>query len=230
MYRSFGTILYRTFGCNPLPTAGVLAGRLPHRLSLPTTAFLYLAYMPPATRTKTELLAILTDTFRRLGYDGTSLAALAQATGLGKSSLYHFFPGGKSQMAIEVLEAMAQSLEESLFRPMAAPGSPNEKLRRMLDVVAAFYDNGRKACLLERLTASVDRDQFQSPLRDLFLRWMKALETLARESGVPPAAARARAEDALVRIEGSLIIAAGTGDHMAFARALIAIRRTMLAA
>jgi hypothetical protein len=47
-------------------------------------------------------------------------------------------------------------------------------------------------------------------------------------TGVDRAEARRRAEDAVVRIEGSLIVAAGTGDPQVFRRAIEGIRATLL--
>ena len=41
----------------------------------------------------------------------------------------------------------------------AGGGRPDEKLKQMIDTIDAFYDGGRKACLLGRLTASTNRDQ-----------------------------------------------------------------------
>ena len=185
--------------------------------------------MPAPLLPKPELLARLSDTFRRLGYDGASIADIATATGLGKSSLYHYFPGGKEQMAADVLAALAHTLEANLFAPLSGDGRPDEKLKRMLETIDVFYEGGRKACLLERLTASTDRHNLQAPLRTVFLRWMKAMESLCRDAGLPAATARIRAEDALVRIEGSLVLAAGTSDIKPFARALAAIRKSLLA-
>ena len=40
----------------------------------------------------------------------------------------------------------------------AAGGRPDEKLKQMIDTIDAFYDGGRKACLLGRLMASPNRD------------------------------------------------------------------------
>ena len=54
-------------------------------------------HLPAPLSPKSELLARLSDTFRRLGYDGASIADIATATGLGKSSLYHYFPAGRSR-------------------------------------------------------------------------------------------------------------------------------------
>lgn len=132
-------------------------------------------------------------------------------------------------MATDVLTDLAQSLERDLFAPLADDGRPDEKLRRMIETIDAFYDGGRKACLLERLAASAHRHKLQAPLRWVFFRWMKAMETLCRDAGIPAATARLRAEDALVRIEGSLVLAAGTDDVKPFARALQAIRKSLLA-
>lgn len=183
--------------------------------------------MAATSLTKPELLDRLSDTFRRLGYDGASIADIASATGLGKSSLYHYFPGGKEEMASEVLAHLAQSLERALFAPLEGPGTPSVKLAHMLAVIDAFYDGGRKACLLERIAASADRSRFQRPLRAIFARWMESIAALGREAGLSPKVAEARAEDAVVRIEGALVLCAGTGDTAPFARALAAIRGTL---
>lgn len=186
--------------------------------------------MPAPMLTKDEILRRLADTFRQLGYDGASLSDIARATGLGKSSLYHYFPGGKEEMATEVLAALRGQLEAALFEPLEGPGAPARKLGQMLDTLDAFYHGGRKACLLERLAATADRSPFQRPLHAVFERWITAIAALCREAGIPAAAARVRAEDAVVRIEGALVLCAGTGDHRPFGRALSAIRRSLLTA
>lgn len=184
--------------------------------------------MPAATLSKAQLLDRLPDTFRRLGYDGASLADISAATGLGKSSLYHHFPGGKEEMGVEVLAHLANTLEEALFAPLKTPGDPRSKLSQMLDVIDAFYDGGRKACLLARLAASADRTRFQRPLRSVFERWSASIVALGREAGLSQKVAEARAEDAIVRIEGALVVCAGTDDVAPFTRALSAIRGSLL--
>lgn len=179
--------------------------------------------------TKDEVLARLLETFRRDGYDGASLAAIGRATKLGKSSLYHHFPGGKQQMAEEVLAYLDRALDDELFVPMQREADPAAKLDAMLRTIDAFYDGGRRGCLLERLAASVDRAAFKRPLERAFTRWIASIEELAREAGVRPALARTRAEDAVVRIEGALVVAAGLGDTGPFLRALADLRATLLA-
>jgi TetR/AcrR family transcriptional repressor of lmrAB and yxaGH operons len=178
---------------------------------------------------KAEVLERLLSAFRDKGYEGASLAELSAATGLMKSSLYHYFPGGKEDMAEQVLAHLDRQLATGLFQPLRAAGTPAEKLGAMLDTVDAFYEGGRKACLLERLCASVDRTRFRRPLRRAFTAWMDAVGALCLEAGLPRAVARARAEQFIVRVEGALVVCAGTDDYGVFARTMADLRATVLA-
>jgi AcrR family transcriptional regulator len=185
--------------------------------------------MPAAIRPLEEVLDLLLDSFRTDGYDGTSLARISEVTGLGKSSLYHYFPGGKAEMAAKVLRRLEQQLEQALFLPMRTDETPKKKLEAMLAAVDAFYEGGRKACLLERMCASGDRKRFRRPLQHAFVSWIGALESLGVEAGVPREAAKLRAQDALASIEGALVVAAAIDDTGPFRRALDQIRTSLLA-
>ncbi len=184
--------------------------------------------MPGATNSKSQILDRLMDTFRRDGYDGASLAELSAVTGLGKSSLYHHFPRGKADMAAQVMAHMSVNLERELLAPMRGAGTPRARLEAMLRTLTVFYDEGRKPCLLERLCASVDADGFRTPLTAVFRALIRAIQQLCEEAGVPRAVAKERAEDAVIRIEGSLIVGAGTGDAAVFTRTLGRLRKTLL--
>ena len=73
--------------------------------------------MPASLISKDEVLDRLTKTFRTSGYDGASLARLSESTGIGRSSLYHYFPGGKEEMAQAVLAHANAWLETNNPRP-----------------------------------------------------------------------------------------------------------------
>lgn len=185
--------------------------------------------MPAPTLSKDEVLDRLLNTFRERGYEGASLAELSAATGLVKSSLYHYFPRGKQDMAEQVMAHLDRQLAASLYQPLRSALTPAKKLDAMLEAIDAFYEGGRKACLLERLCASVDRPLFRRPLRRAFTTWMAAVEALCLEAGLSKAVARARAEDLVIRIEGALVLCAGTGDYGVFARTMKDLRASVLA-
>jgi len=183
----------------------------------------------PALLTKDEVLDRLLHTFRERGYEGASMAELSVATGLGKSSLYHHFPGGKIEMAQQVMDHLDRQLASQLFGPLRSERSPARRLGEMLDTIDRFYEGGRKACLLERLCASVDRAQFRRPLRLAFAGWMEAIEALCLEVGLPKAVSRARAQDFIVRLQGALVVCAGTNDLSVFERTIRDLRTSVLA-
>ena len=185
--------------------------------------------MPAPLLTKPEILGRLMDLFREKGFDGASLSDISESTGLGKSSLYHHFPNGKEEIALQVLAHLEEQLERALFEPMRSTATPEKKLDRMLDTIDSFYEGGKKACLLERLCASVDAGRFRRPLGRAFNTWIEAVEALGVESGLPRAVARLRAEDLVVRIEGALVVCAGTGNTSVFARTIRDLRQSVLA-
>ena len=177
---------------------------------------------------KDEVLDRLMDAFRDRGYEGASLSELSAVTGLTKSSLYHYFPDGKEEMAEAVLAHLDRQLTENLYKPLESSQTPAKKLAAMIDTIDAFYEGGHKACLLERLCTVADRARFKRPLRKAFTVWMDAVEALCVEAGLSKTVARARAEDFVVRVEGALVVCAGTGNYEVFARTLKDLRRSML--
>jgi AcrR family transcriptional regulator len=178
---------------------------------------------------KDQVLDRLMDAFRDKGYEGTSFSELSDATGLTKSSFYHYFPGGKEEMAEAVLAHLEQQLEAALFQPLRSAHAPTKKLSAMIDTIDAFYEGGRKACLLERMCTAANRSRFRRPLQKAFSVWMDAVELLCIEAGFSRLISRARAEDFVVRVEGALVVCAGTNDYSIFARTLKDLRRSVLA-
>ncbi len=188
----------------------------------------YNEVVPTASLSRDEVIARIQNVFRDNGFEGASLTEISNVTGLGKGSLYHYFPGGKDDMAVAVLERLDVLMRERVLAPLRGNGTPQARLRAMLRVLDNFYDGGRKACVLGSLVVGASRTRFQNELTTTFVTWIDALRTLAIEAGVKPSEARRRAEDAVVRIEGALIVSAGLGDGAAFKRALRAIELGLL--
>jgi TetR/AcrR family transcriptional repressor of lmrAB and yxaGH operons len=186
--------------------------------------------MATPSKSRDEVLGILLDTFRRDGYDGASLTALSEATGLGRSSLYHHFPGGKEDMVAQVLELVWGWVQREVIGPLRLRSEPPAaRVQHMLETLRAFYVDGNKACIIGRLCASVDRAHFQAPLRKVLLAWIEALAETLMDGGIEPELARERAEDALARIQGSLVLAEGLADPSPFQRTLQRLHRELLA-
>lgn len=176
--------------------------------------------MPTPIMSREEILNRLLSLFRASGYQGTSMSMISKETGLGKASLYHHFPGGKEQMVADVVEYVGGLLQENIIEPLKSKGTPQEKLDKMIDNVESFYAKGKEGCILESLSLCTGSDLALSEIRSQMLIWIKAMADLSTEVGIPKAEAMERAEQAMVSIQGSLIVARATGDQTVFQKSL----------
>jgi len=185
--------------------------------------------MPAPSIPREEVVRRLLGCFQAHGYDGASLAELSKATGLGKSSLYHYFPGGKEDMARAVLDEIDRWMSVHALGPLKGPGSPRQRLARMVAALDGFYAGGRCACVLGNLVVGDSRRLFQKRLRAAFAAWIDALAELAVEAGQSKAHARVWAQDFVLGIEGALVLARGLDDPVPFRRVMRRCLRTLVA-
>lgn len=176
----------------------------------------------PQSVNEDALTARLAAVFRDVGFEGASLALLSQASGLQKASLYHRFPGGKRQMAEEVLAAALGWLEENVLAPLKRDGPAAARLAVVVESLDGFYSGGNKACLLNMLASPRLQDgPFSPAIKGAFEALIDAFAKLARDVGRPPAAAHACAERVVTMLQGSLVLSRGLGSPDPF-RAFLA--------
>lgn len=184
--------------------------------------------MPAPMLSREAVVDQLLGAFRRYGYDAASLGRLSSATGLGRSSLYHYFPGGKEEMARAVLDRVDQWVQETVLSPIEASGTPERRLNQVLAALDGYYGGGTDACLFGNLVVGDARVLFQDRLSAAFHQLIDGMALLAREKGIPAREARQRAEDAVVRIQGALIVSRGVGDPAPFRRVIKQLPQSLL--
>lgn len=167
---------------------------------------------------KGELIIDLLELFRQQGYDGVSISHISKATGLGKSSLYHHFPEGKEQMAKEVLHYIDGAIKQHFVAPLKAEGNPKHKLGEMAKIVESFYDCGRKGCLIDGLTLGDANSLFHQEISKFTESWIEAMADVGVETGLQKKLARERAENAMIAIQGGLIVSRALGNMNIFRR------------
>ena len=176
--------------------------------------------MPRREIDSEKLLDRLMDVFRRYGYEGASLSRIAEATGLQRASLYHRFPGGKAEMVVAALERGYTHLETYVLAPLAETGDPARRVKKMALRLSEFFKGGRQSCLLDTLSLGNESEEVRKHIERSLTTWRDAMARVAREAGLAPGAAQRRAEEALVGIQGTLVVARGAGDSKPFHRVL----------
>ena len=158
--------------------------------------------------------------FREYGYDGATLSKISQATGLGKASLYHHFPGGKDEMVEAVLDYLEQWSGENILPALQGEGDAVTKLTRMCDSLSELYQGGQQPCLFAILQLGSARDVFHAKVKVLLQAWIDAIANVLVESGMDGKLALQRGEDAAIAIQGSLILSLGLDDPTSFRRVI----------
>ena len=184
--------------------------------------------MPAAKMTRDEALDRITEVFRSRGYEGASLRLISEATGLGRASLYHHFPGGKEEMAQAVFVHIGDRVSRDLVAPLSGPGTPRERLERHARGVARLYEDGARNCLLGAMVLGGGAKLFATQIEGQIRGWIGVLSGVAIEDGVPADLARDRATDVVARIQGALIVSRGLGSTDHFHRVLEELPDTVL--
>ncbi|APH54117.1 Transcriptional regulator, TetR family [Granulibacter bethesdensis] len=169
---------------------------------------------------RAAVIAALGEVFREHGYEGASLSLITARTGLGKSSLYHLFPGGKQDMAEEVLADVTRWFEEEVFRPLREQADTKAALTAMIEACIAYFRGGGRVCLVGAWALSDTRDRFRTQIMTYFSAWRDALADALMRGGMAEHIARKRAEEMVALIQGALVAARALDDATLFPRML----------
>ena len=160
---------------------------------------------PPDSRTR--MIASAAELFREQGYSATGFRDVVEHSGAPRGSIYHHFPGGKAQLAQEVVQ-LASDVTARRIERAAADGDP----QAMLD---AFADGWRRQ--LERsdfragcpvVAVAVEADAapgVAAAATEAFERWEALFAQALRKAGIPRARAARIATLAVAAIEGAVI-------------------------
>ena len=175
-----------------------------------------------------NILASLAEVFRAHGYEGATLALISDATGLGKGSLYNFFPGGKEQMADEVLASIDRWFADNIYAPLRTAADPVKGIADMYAAADDYFRSGQRVCLVGVVALGASRDLFGEKVKVYFAGWVDALAAALRRYGDDKSAARRKAEHAVLEIQGALVLARAFNDAKVFSRSLKESERRLL--
>jgi TetR/AcrR family transcriptional regulator, lmrAB and yxaGH operons repressor len=181
--------------------------------------------MPRVMTERAAAVPALAEAFREHGFEGASIAQLCAATGLGKGSLYNFFPGGKEEMAAAVLTDVDDWFTGNIFEPLrnAVPGDP-AVISAMFDAVTGYFRSGRRVCLQGAFALGRERDLFAETIGGYFQQWIASL-TAALRAGRSETAARAVAVEVIAAVQGGIVLSRALNEPDIFLQVIEQARR-----
>jgi TetR/AcrR family transcriptional repressor of nem operon len=160
-----------------------------------------------------ELLLRCANTFRRLGYHGTTMDVLAAACGFTKASFYHHYPN-KEALLRDVLDWTHQVISHTLFAvAFDEKLTPEERLTKMGRKAAKLFQQDSIGCLMGvvAVDATYGKSDLMTPIRSFFDAWSKAFAHLLKDR-VDEAQALQTARQWVADYEGAILLARVYGD------------------
>lgn len=185
--------------------------------------------MAQAKVTDDVVIEQLLNIFRSVGYDGATMAELAQATGLQKASLYHRFPDGKQAMARAVLDYIEAASQRDIVAVLQRTAlTPANRLKTALAAINALYDGGQLGCVLRALSLGSAAPVFQEQIARIFDGWISGFADVARALGKSESGSIQLGQSVVIRVQGGLILAQTLQQPAFFNQLLSAIEADFL--
>jgi AcrR family transcriptional regulator len=159
---------------------------------------------PRRRQSRDELLAALRPVFAERGFDGASLSQLAAASGLGKASLYHHFPGGKNEMAAVLLREAVARLERLAFARLNTSRPATDRLRDFVDGFRDYVSENDGICLIAALNRGGGAELHGETIARQYADWQQRLATVFAEAGFRNKKSRRLAGELLAALYGHL--------------------------
>ncbi|TDD90398.1 TetR/AcrR family transcriptional regulator [Actinomadura rubrisoli] len=186
-----------------------------------------MAAQPSSTESDTRgrIVQAAAALLQRQGYEGASVKPIARAAGASVSSVYHFFPGGKQELAIEAMRYGAAEFSGVLARGLSSSDDPAQAVAAcaLLQAETLKQSDWSDGCPIA-VTAleTVGRvPGIQQTATEALVHWQGMVAAKLEGSGIDPAAARALAGTVIAMLEGAELLSRVTGDDAPFRDAAV---------
>ena len=153
--------------------------------------------------------------FQERGFHGVGLAEILKASNLPKGSLYHHFPSGKADLALEAAalahREMTRIIEDAFVNAETYEAGATTlffKLAKLFEIMGKHT-----ACpISETLFSGPNNDVFREHSAMYFEKWISQIASYAEQLDEPPDIARQHAERLFLTLQGGWVLARAKRD------------------
>jgi TetR/AcrR family transcriptional regulator, lmrAB and yxaGH operons repressor len=140
------------------------------------------------------------------GVEGTSFKEVLAEAGAPRGSVYHHFPGGKSELLHAALDRASERSLAAMeaFRGQSAP----EVLERFLELWRALLDSSHlgAGCAVASVTIAGPAGDLLDHVGEIFRNWTSRLAELYIAGGMPESAAQRMSVITIAATEGAIVL------------------------
>ncbi|WP_151481289.1 TetR/AcrR family transcriptional regulator [Streptomyces albicerus] len=166
--------------------------------------------------TRTRIQGAATVLFRRNGYTGTGLKRIATEAEAPFGSIYHFFPGGKQQLAEETIRTSGAAYGLMVLALLDSVPDPVESVAHAFeaaadDLAATDYADACPIATVALEVASTN-DILRVATAEVFAEWVSAGEQWFGRWVSDQHAARSLAYSMIMMLEGAFVLSRAARD------------------
>lgn len=160
--------------------------------------------------TKERILDATAALFQRYGYTGTGLKQIVANANAPFGSIYHFFPGGKTELGEAVIRRSGQMYLELVLGVFEAAGDPVQGVRDIFDGAAAVLQATDYVDACPVATVALEVASSNEPLRqataEVFETWIATAASSFGGGLLDERAARHLAMVVIELLEGGFVL------------------------
>ncbi|MBH0780818.1 TetR/AcrR family transcriptional regulator [Nocardia sp. NEAU-351] len=176
------------------------------------------------------MVAGAADMLRRRGLNATSVRELAKHSGAPLGSTYHYFPGGKSELAAEAVRFADALTTHRLTKELA--GGPLAGLRAFVDFwrTVLLDSDFRAGCPVLAVSVEEQPDTDDAPRRAAaaaFANWIDLIAHSLRTHGAATETAATTATLVVTALEGAVALCRAQRETTALDRTALALEAVL---
>jgi TetR/AcrR family transcriptional regulator, lmrAB and yxaGH operons repressor len=179
------------------------------------------------TSTRDNLINAMTDALQRKGLHGVGLNELLDIAGAPKGSLYHHFPGGKSELAVAAIERISERIDSLFSQLFSHQPDPLNAMHSWLQAALQQLESSgfERGCPLATiaLESGPEDVEIRAALQRSFTAVRQALSVQLQAYGYPREQAENLAALFVAIYEGGLLQARVAGSSEPLRRAATAL-------
>lgn len=174
-----------------------------------TTNITYNRLVAQRSNARDRMVTSAIQLFRERGVAGTALSDVIAHSQAPRGSIYHYFPGGKPQLAAEATALAGRLLDELIVKWMSRHG-PTETINRIVEMFRKQLRDTDFASGCPVAAGALEGGEAPGAgdiAGTAFATWEDTLATALREHGIPAGRAETLGSMAVCAIEGAIIVA-----------------------
>jgi len=183
--------------------------------------------VPRRTDSRSRMIQAASELFGQRGYHATAFSDVIEESGAPRGSIYFHFPGGKHELAREVIARAGDEIEETVAGAASQAGDPAALIRALAEVMVQRFEGSdyRHGCSIATMVLELAPydEELTLEFDKVFSRWRDAMVDRFEAWGVVRRRGVVLADLVMSGLEGALVVSRAARSSEPFWRTVDAL-------